>query len=105
MTNELIQHLRAEEFTSIQWVKVLPCMRLAEVRQWYLCSVGSINFHWVLRFSCVRWQCTDRHDTASGLPGSGKNIWKMKLFPGQEKVREFCGCPGKLRKDLESQGI
>ena len=28
----------------------------------------------------------------------------MKFFPGQEKVREFCGWPGKLRKDLESQG-
>ena len=25
-----------------------------------------------------------------GLPWSGKNIWKMKFFPGQGKVREFC---------------
>ena len=40
----------------------------------------------------------------SGLPRSGKNIWKMKFFPGQRKVREFCGWPGKFRKDLESQG-
>ena len=40
----------------------------------------------------------------SGLPQSGKNIWKMKNFPGQGKVREFCGWPGKFRKDLESQG-
>ena len=39
-----------------------------------------------------------------GLPQSGKNIWKMKFFPGQGKVREFCGCPGKFRKYLESQG-
>ena len=39
-----------------------------------------------------------------GLPRSGKNIWKMKFFPGQGKVREFCGWPGKYRKDLESQG-
>ena len=28
----------------------------------------------------------------------------MKFFPGQGKVREFCGWPGKFRKDLESQG-
>ena len=28
----------------------------------------------------------------------------MKTFPGQGKVREFCGWPGKFRKDLESQG-
>ena len=27
----------------------------------------------------------------SGLPRSGKNIWKMKFLPGQGKVREFCG--------------
>ena len=40
----------------------------------------------------------------TGLPGSGKNVWKMKVFPGQGKVREFCGWPGKFRKNLESQG-
>ena len=34
----------------------------------------------------------------------GKNIWKMKFFQGQGKIREFCGWPGKFRKDLESQG-
>ena len=28
----------------------------------------------------------------------------MYFFPGQGKVREFCGWPGKFRKDLESQG-
>ena len=28
----------------------------------------------------------------------------MKFFPGQGKVREFCGLPGKFRKDLQSQG-
>ena len=27
----------------------------------------------------------------------------MKYFPGQEKVREFCGWSGKFRKDFESQ--
>ena len=27
----------------------------------------------------------------------------MKFFAGQGKVREFCGWPGKFRKDLESQ--
>ena len=40
----------------------------------------------------------------SGLPWSGKNIWKMKFFPVQGKVREFCGWPVKFKKDLESQG-
>ena len=39
-----------------------------------------------------------------GLPRSGKNIWKMSFFPGQGKVREFCGWSGKFRKDLESLG-
>ena len=39
----------------------------------------------------------------TGLPRSGKNIWEMKFFPGQGKVREFCGWSGKFRKDLESQ--
>ena len=28
----------------------------------------------------------------------------MNFFPGQGKVGEFCGWPGKFRKDLESQG-
>ena len=49
--------------------------------------------------------------TMARLPRSGKNIWKMKFFPGQGKVREFCGWPGKFygwpgkfRKGLESQG-
>ena len=41
----------------------------------------------------------------AGFPQSWKNIWKMKFFPGQGKVMEFCGWPGKFRKDLESQGI
>ena len=40
----------------------------------------------------------------AGLPRSGKNVWKMNFFLGQGKVREFCGWPGKFRKDLESQG-
>ena len=41
---------------------------------------------------------------STGLPQSGKNIWKMNFFPGQGKVGEFFGLPGKFRKDLESQG-
>ena len=28
----------------------------------------------------------------------------MKFFPGVGKVREFCGWPGKFRKDLEKSG-
>ena len=48
---------------------------------------------------------TDRSELQAGLPQSGKNIWKVKFFPGQGKVREFCGWSGKFRKNLESQGI
>ena len=43
----------------------------------------------------------------SGLPWSGKNICKMKFFPGEGKVREFCGWPGKFyrtRKVREKSG-
>ena len=40
----------------------------------------------------------------TGLPRSWKNTWKMNFFPGQGKVREFGGWPGKFSKDLESQG-
>ena len=42
--------------------------------------------------------------SVTGLPQSGKNTWKMKFFPGQGKVREFCKWSGKFRKDFESQG-
>ena len=28
-----------------------------------------------------------------------------EIFPGQKKIREFCGRPGNFRKDLKSQGI
>ena len=52
------------------------------------------------------WQVVPRQvfTPCSGLPRSGKNIWKMKFFPGQKKVRIFCRWSGKFRKDLESQG-
>ena len=40
-----------------------------------------------------------------GCHGQEKNVWKMKFFPGPEKVREFGVLPRKFRKDLESQGI
>ena len=33
-----------------------------------------------------------------GLPRSGKNTLKMKFFPGQGNVREFCKWSGKFRK-------
>ena len=44
-------------------------------------------------------------ERGAGLPRSGKNIWTMKFFQGQGKVREFCEWSGKFRKDLESPGI
>ena len=64
--------------------------------------------------TCVlhEWWCDGHYDCpggmdemdcgkhVSGLPQSGKN----DFFPGHGKVREFCGWPGKFRKNLESQG-
>ena len=32
-------------------------------------------------------------------------MWKMNFFSRSGESREFCGWPGKFRKDLESQGI
>ena len=43
----------------------------------------------------------------TGLPRSGKKVWKMKFFqffPGQGKVREFQFLSGKFRKSGISQG-
>ena len=36
-----------------------------------------------------------------GLPRSGKNTWKMKFFPGQGKVREFCKWSGNSERTLK----
>ena len=40
----------------------------------------------------------------TGLPRSGKKVWKIKKFPGQGKVREFQFWSGKFRKNDKSQG-
>ena len=54
-----------------------------EVRQkYYFSSVGSAH-----RVATVR-----------------EKYLENEFFPGPGKVREFCGWPGKFRKDLESQG-
>ena len=37
-----------------------------------------------------------------GCQGQGKCM-ENEIFPGQGQVREFCGWPGKFRKDFESQ--
>ena len=34
----------------------------------------------------------------TGLPRSGKKVWKMKLFPGQEKSGNFNFSQGNLEK-------
>ena len=39
-----------------------------------------------------------------GCHGQGKISGKMKNFPGQGKVREFCGWPGNFRKDFQRKG-
>ena len=61
-----------------------------------------LSYLHVVLFLSGRWFCV--LVLCTGLPRSGKNIRKMKIFPGRGKVREFCGWPGKFRKDLESQG-
>ena len=40
----------------------------------------------------------------TGVATVREKYLENKFFPGQGKVREFCGWPGKCRKDLESQG-
>ena len=35
---------------------------------------------------------------STGLPQSGKNIWKMKFSPGQGKVRDFVNGQGNLER-------
>ena len=35
---------------------------------------------------------------STGLPRSGKNIWKMKFSPGQGKVRDFIDGQGNLER-------
>ena len=40
----------------------------------------------------------------SELARSGKKVWKMKIFPGQGKAREFWFESGKLEKNDKSQG-
>ena len=47
---------------------------------------------------------TSKEGTEEGLPWSEKLIWKMKIFPGQGKVREFWFESGKLGKTDKSQG-
>ena len=69
----------------------------------YLSYVCSEN-HSFLCLSVVSQNVFDYLKCSAGLPRSGKNIWKMKFFPGKGKVREFCGWSGKCKKDLESQG-
>ena len=39
--------------------------------------------------------------TASGLPSFGGKAWKMKICPGQGKVREFIFSQGNLQKMKE----
>ena len=34
-----------------------------------------------------------------------ENFWKIIFFPGQGKIREFCGWSGKFGKSGKSQGI
>ena len=75
----------------------MSCGKQTESDKRYFLSL----FSWC---HCLHSQC-HLMQVYAGLPQSGKNIWKMKFFPGQGKVREFCGWSGKFRKDLESQGI
>ena len=46
----------------------------------------------------------DAQAESSRLPRSGKKVWKMKIFPGQGKVREVWFESWKLAKIGKSQG-
>ena len=60
---------------------------------------------WLNKFCSNPWRCMpDCRGLASGLPRSGKKVWKMKIFPGRGKVREFRFESGKLTKIGKSQG-
>ena len=75
--------------------------------QFWLLKAPPILIEWRWNFGLYRWNISNlQHEyiTKSGLPQSGKNIWKMTSFQGQGKVREFCGWSGKYRKYLECQG-
>ena len=60
------------------------------------CLLALVWFKGPLNGDCLRLVTT-------GLPQSGKISGKLVFFPGQGKVREFCGWSGKFRKDLECQ--
>ena len=45
-----------------------------------------------------------KYNIKSGLPWSGKKLWKMELFPGLGKVMEFRFQSGKLEKMKKNNG-
>ena len=45
-----------------------------------------------------------KYNIKSGLPWSGKKLWKMELFPGLRKVMEFHFQSGKLEKMKKKNG-
>ena len=49
--------------------------------------------------------CLERENLPTRIAMVREKYLENEFFPGQGKVRKFCGWPGKFRKDLESQGI
>ena len=80
-------------------VLVFACDYQIGRHRYCLFCIGGAKFCLVIWFSSVSNIHVD--DTQSGLPQSGKNVWKMKFFPGQGKGREFCSGQGNLDRTWE----
>ena len=76
----------------------MPCSETDDVEICYHCNLAFILMSDVFFFAPV-FQCS----FSQGCHGQGKYL-ENGIFSRSGKVQEFCGWPGKFRKDLESQG-
>ena len=88
LVHEIIETLIAESYAGVHYDFLVPCLECLNM-------VSTLMEDFCIYLLTIQRGC---HSL------TGKNLWKMNFFPGQGKVREFCGWPGKFRKDLESQG-
>ena len=79
--------------TSLRQINYRPCSCMIFVEK-----MEEIKYHYFM----IRWHVVEFSDNAysliaiTGLPWSGKKFCKMKIFPGQGKVREFHFQSGKF---------
>ena len=92
---------------------------ITEVSFHKICLLKIMDVHCCCYFFCIYGTCTHHiwihHESyftaemwnslsAIRVATVREKYLEMKFFPGQGKVREFCGWSGKFRKDLGSQG-